>query len=285
MKLSIITINFNDKIGLQKTIESVVSQTFHDFEYIVIDGGSTDGSVDVIRNHESNIAYWVSEKDTGIYNAMNKGLYRANGEYCLFLNSGDFLFNEHILMELFKYDFKEDIVSAGCTNFNEKEEWIKYPPFDVSLYTFVGGSLPHPSSLIKTSLLKELGGYRENYKIISDWCFFLEATIVHNCSYRAIELVLTRFNCYGVSSVSQNKEGEEKKVFLQRLFPRIIQDYSVLENEAFANVLFHFKKKDTRLYTLLSAVVLFPFKVVNRLLTLRRRLGKRMRIMKTYKIR
>ena len=89
MKLSVITINFNNRDGLRKTIESVVNQTYNDFEYIIIDGGSTDGSVDVIKEYADRIDYWVSEPDKGIYNAMNKGIDVAKGEYCIFMNSGD----------------------------------------------------------------------------------------------------------------------------------------------------------------------------------------------------
>ena len=87
MKLSIITINYNNCDGLRKTIESVIAQTTRDFEYIVIDGGSTDGSVDVIKEYADYIDYWVSEPDKGIYNAMNKGTRAAHGDFLLFLNS------------------------------------------------------------------------------------------------------------------------------------------------------------------------------------------------------
>ena len=89
MKLSIITVNYNDAKGLERTIKSVISQTFHDYEFIIIDGGSTDGSVDVIKKYESHIDYWISEKDGGIYPGMNKGLRQAKGEYLNFMNGGD----------------------------------------------------------------------------------------------------------------------------------------------------------------------------------------------------
>ena len=101
MKFSIITINYNNCEGLRRTIESVVNQTCHDFEYIIIDGGSTDGSVDVIKQYADQIDYWVSEPDKGIYNAMNKGVAVAKGEYCLFLNSGDSLHNNSALAKVF----------------------------------------------------------------------------------------------------------------------------------------------------------------------------------------
>ena len=80
MKLSIITVNYNNREGLQRTIDSVVSQTFRDFEWIVIDGGSTDGSKELIKQYADHFSYWVSEPDKGIYNAMNKGILKATGE-------------------------------------------------------------------------------------------------------------------------------------------------------------------------------------------------------------
>ena len=121
MKLSIITINFNDREGLDKTIQSVINQAYKEFEYIVIDGASTDGSVDVIKKYADKLTHWVSEPDSGIYNAMNKGTQMASGEYCLYLNSGDFLAEDDVLERLFENDFNEDIVSCGLHLFSEKE--------------------------------------------------------------------------------------------------------------------------------------------------------------------
>ena len=102
-KYSIITINYNNADGLRRTIESVVSQTFDDYEYVIIDGGSTDGSVDVIKEYENKISYWVSEKDGGIYNAMNKGVKASNGEYLIFMNSGDVFYRDKVLEDIMPY--------------------------------------------------------------------------------------------------------------------------------------------------------------------------------------
>ena len=95
-KLSIITINYNNKNGLLKTVESVVNQKNKDFEYLIIDGGSSDESISVIDAYKTEINYYISEKDSGVYNAMNKGIKAANGEFVLFLNSGDFLMNSEM---------------------------------------------------------------------------------------------------------------------------------------------------------------------------------------------
>ena len=109
--LSIITINYNNADGLKKTLQSVASQTCQDYEHIIIDGGSTDGSVDVIKEFLKNdayalhVAYWHSKKDKGIYDAMNTGIPHANGKYCLFLNSGDYLADNDVLQRLVEYNF------------------------------------------------------------------------------------------------------------------------------------------------------------------------------------
>ena len=107
-KLTIITINYNNLEGLKRTVESVINQTWQEFEYIIIDGGSSDGSAEYIESQSGNIDYWVSEPDKGIYNAMNKGIVIATGEYLLFLNSGDHLLNneglQKAIIEVCNYD-------------------------------------------------------------------------------------------------------------------------------------------------------------------------------------
>lgn len=273
MKLSIITINFNDCKGLEKTIQSVVSQTYNDFEYIVIDGASSDGSVDVIKKYSDKLTHWVSEPDTGIYNAMNKGTRMALGEYCLYLNSGDFLAADDVLERAFSYNFTEDIVCCNCLDFDDKHEWLKVPPQNVSLFTFYGGSLPHPTAFIKRELLKRLGGYNESYRIMSDWCFFLDAMIKHQSSYRALDVVLTKFNCYGISSTSSIIETDKAIGYMYANYPRIMEDYLPYEDEAVYNVLMW-----VRNYKFFKKIVIFPFKVINRILHLRNRLAKKISV-------
>lgn len=273
MKLSIITINFNDHAGLDKTIQSVINQTFRDFEYIVIDGASTDGSVDVIKKYADKLTHWVSEPDTGIYNAMNKGTRIAQGEYCLYLNSGDFLAADDVLEKAFSYNFTEDIVSCNCMDFDEKHEWLKVPPNNVSLFTFFGGSLPHPTSFIKRDLINRLGGYNESYRIMSDWCFFLDSMIKHQCSYKTLDVLLTKFNCYGISSTSSIIETDKAIKYLEDNYPRIMEDYLPYEDEAVYNVLMW-----ARRYRIFKKCIVLPFKIINRLFKLRNRLGKKISV-------
>lgn len=110
MKLSIITVNLNNLEGLKKTYDSVVCQTFTDYEWLVIDGGSTDGSREFIEQHQDKFAYWCSEPDKGIYNAMNKGIVRAKGEYLNFMNSGDCFACEETVAEVFGKNRTADIL-------------------------------------------------------------------------------------------------------------------------------------------------------------------------------
>lgn len=268
MKLSIITINFNDAQGLEKTIQSVISQTYNDFEYIVVDGASKDGSVDVIKKYSDSLTHWVSEPDTGIYNAMNKGTRMASGEYCLYLNSGDVLADSDVLEKAFNYNFTEDIVSCICLDFDKKHEWLKIPPTNVSLFTFIGGSLPHPTTFIKRGLINRLGGYKEEYRIMSDWCFFLDAMIIHKSSYRTLDIVLSKFNCFGISSTTAYIETAKSRAYMKELFPRIMEDYHPYNDEAVYNVLQWMQK-----HRIIKNIIVLPFKVLNRLLKLRNKLG------------
>jgi glycosyltransferase involved in cell wall biosynthesis len=106
-KVSIVTVVYNDKIGLEKTILSVKNQQYNQYELIIVDGGSTDGTVDVIKKYEKNISVWVSEKDGGIYDAMNKGIDISKGEWICFLNAGDIFFDDNVLMLFSQYSFMQ----------------------------------------------------------------------------------------------------------------------------------------------------------------------------------
>ena len=101
MKLSIITINLNNADGLYRTINSVINQTYKNIEYIIIDGGSSDNSCDVIKKFEEHLTYWISENDNGIYEAMNKGIIKSTGDYIYILNSGDILYSNNTIKNVF----------------------------------------------------------------------------------------------------------------------------------------------------------------------------------------
>ena len=183
MVLSIITINRNNEYGLDKTIKSVRMQTFQDFEYIIIDGKSTDNSVDVIkRNTAAGLRItWLSEKDSGIFDAMNKGIRLASGTYLLFLNSGDTLDSETVLESLFRTNRSSDIIIGECRIVRDGQQiWLQKPKERYTLKSVINDSIPHQSSFIKRYLFQQFGFYRDDLRIMGDWEFFLRTILLHN---------------------------------------------------------------------------------------------------------
>lgn len=221
-RISIITVNRNNYVGLRKTIDSVVSQSVRPFEYIVIDGASTDGSDKLLKEFNDEISYSVSEPDSGIYNAMNKGLSHSSGDYCLFLNSGDALYDSEVLANLSHLSFDEDLI-IGQLEFDNGS--MMRTPEELSLLYFTKHSLPHGATLIKRGLL-ERNPYDETLKIVSDWKFFLQEVVLNNASFKIIELIINRFDTQGISSQNRAACALEKEAVLQKLFPeRILTDY------------------------------------------------------------
>ena len=207
MKLSIITINRNNAAGLSRTIESVVSQTYTDFEYIVIDGASTDESVGVIKEYADRITYWVSEPDKGIYNAMNKGILKAKGEYLLFMNSGDWLVDD-VLLQLADYLTEYDIIYGNWYKVFDKDniEPEQFPDIVTFQFLAFNYSLPHQAAFIKRNLFESLNYYDEGLKMVSDWKFFLDSLFKYNCTYKHISIYISYYDKNGFSSDENNNQ-------------------------------------------------------------------------------
>ncbi|WP_080055453.1 glycosyltransferase family 2 protein [Spirosoma aerolatum] len=227
-KLSIITINYNNAQGLRKTIESVVSQTSPEFEYLVIDGGSIDGSVDIIKKYEKSISYWISEKDKGIYHAMNKGILQAKGEYCQFLNSGDYLLANNVT-ELMLEDMPECNILYGnkLRDFNGISKVEKsFEGRQITLLDMFMSTFFHSPAYIKKSLFETYGLYDETLKIVSDWKFYLISIGMNNekVAYRDIDLVW--FDSNGISTTNKDLDTIERSRVLEEVIPRsILLDY------------------------------------------------------------
>lgn len=226
MLISIITINFNNKAGLESTIKSVQNQTAANYEHIIIDGASTDGSKELILQHRSSFSYWVSEPDSGIYNAMNKGIKAAKGEYVLFLNSGDHFFNDTVLKKYSKHIVDKDIVYFNLNVIDEKETFIKKYPKTLSFSYFAKDTLPHPATFIKKEAFEKTNLYYEGFKIVSDWKFFIDAICKHNLSYIQIDKTLSTFYFDGISSILQNKAVrlKERNEVLEKEYSVYLQD-------------------------------------------------------------
>jgi hypothetical protein len=228
MKFSVITINYNNCQGLRRTMESVVGQTCADYEYIVIDGGSDDGSAEVVAAYSDRLAYWVSEKDRGIYHAMNKGVAQAHGDYCLFLNSGDCLADNTVL-ERIAHSGSDDDILVGRVFSQDGAELFMPPQREISLYYLYSGTLPHQGTFIKTTLLLQTP-YDEQLKIVSDWKFFVQVIILQQCSVCFLNEKVAVFDTWGLSTSHPQQVWKEKQQVLSELFPpRVLSDYRQLK--------------------------------------------------------
>lgn len=222
-KLTIITINYNNHDGLKRTVESVVNQTWQEFEYIVIDGGSTDGSAAYIESKSERIDYWISEPDKGIYNAMNKGIAKATGEYLLFLNSGDELYDLEVLSKNHTVVHTEDFVYFDVFLVFTNETKIHQYPESLNFESFMTGSLGHPTTFIKRDLFCRIGNYDESLKIVSDWKFFMIAILKYSCTSRKVNTVLAKFYMDGISFNNEAEVQIERQIVLKECFPEYMR--------------------------------------------------------------
>ncbi len=218
MKFSIITINYNNCKGLKRTLDSVVSQTSKDFEWIVIDGGSTDGSKELIEKYQEATTYWCSEPDKGIYNAMNKGVAKASGDYCLFLNSGDHLCDIRVMERLMKTTFSADIVACDIYIDGKSPLRITRAIDSVNAFWIYENTFYHQATWIRREVLIKCP-YRENFERISDWTFFFEAIVILNCSYQHVPMVISVFYTDGISSTPFPVGNTDRTQFLSNFFP------------------------------------------------------------------
>lgn len=224
-KLSIITINLNNSKGLELTMQSVIGQSaFDQIEYIVIDGGSEDSSLEIIHKYESHLAYWNSGSEgKGIYKAMNKGVSVSTGEYLLFLNSGDNLHDSNAIQMVLDQLNEYDIVIGKMVFLDTGHLFVVNE--ELTLLYFIKGSLPHNASFIKREWLERYP-YDESYKIVSDWKFFVQSIVLGGASYKCIDAIISDFDCSGISSKNRDYCEYERGLILKDLFPkRVLDDY------------------------------------------------------------
>lgn len=237
MKLSIITINFNNKSGLKKTINSVLNQTVQDFEFIIIDGDSNDGSKDLLKEIIFKRKEIVSEPDKGIFNAMNKGVKLAHGEYILFLNSGDILADKNVIYDIHNSNLLNgniDIITGDtiCEK-NDKFSHLWPAPDIVTVNTFYSGSICHQSTFIHRQLLIKYP-YIESNRFCSDRQHFLRIFGFEKITYQAYHRNIARFDCSGVSSSESNeqKKNDEVRKNIESTLPRtFLLDYDFFIGE------------------------------------------------------
>jgi glycosyltransferase involved in cell wall biosynthesis len=196
--ISVITINFENLKELQKTFTSVISQTYQDLEYIVIDGGSQDGTVNFLQEHSTALSYWVSEQDNGIYDAMNKGVKAAKGEWIVFMNSGDLFFQDDTIEQIAPYLVgANDVVYGGCELIIDDEYGYRTSqaqPTDLSL---IWHQIPtcHQSVFVKRELQS-----RYPFNTSLAWCAdhdFLARLYQLGSKFQEISIIVSRFDASG----------------------------------------------------------------------------------------
>jgi glycosyltransferase involved in cell wall biosynthesis len=261
-QLTIITINYNNATGLQKTINSVVNQTRGDFEYIVIDGGSTDDSVDIVNRYavyripsnnnecKAFIPYswrssperieggFLSEPDMGNYHAMNKGIRLARGKYLHFLNSGDWLADNNVVKNMLN-----EITSASSNDANSEldpdilvgnvisvrpDGKVRYNRNnkEVSFFTFYLGTLQHTSAYIRKALFDQYGLYDETLKIVADWKWYLIVAGLNKTNVQFTDTYVTCFDTTGISSTQLELDKSERRKVIEELLPSpVLADY------------------------------------------------------------
>ena len=224
MKVSIITVNYNNESGLKRTLESIKCQIFTDYELLVIDGASSDDSVAVINAYSKQITSmrFVSEKDEGIYNAMNKGTDMAIGDYLIFMNSGDRFYDDQSLEQSAKFlDGEVDIVSGIAVS----DKYVMYPvkPKALSMSFFLKNSMNHQATFIKRNVMQNYH-YSENYKIVSDTEFFFKAMILGNCSYKDIPVKVCFCEDAGASGNLSASMQERYEAIKALVSPRMSYD-------------------------------------------------------------
>lgn len=255
-KLSIITICYNEP-DLKKTCDSIINQTWQDFEWIVIDGGSNQETLDIFQQYRHRINKFVSEKDNGIYNAMNKGIKMATGKYINFLNAGDYYSYDNTLEQVIKHRLNKDIVFGDVifTSITENKTTsnkLSISPDTVSLRFLYTSALPHQSSFIKTSLFFKYGFYNEDYKIVSDWEKWLVFIILHHCSYKHIPFPISTFNLNGISSTNRKLNAEERTIVLNKYFsPRTLKKLKA-ENYTFWEKIFSIKNNSAKTHKIIT---------------------------------
>lgn len=255
--LSIITINYNNADGLEKTIKSVISQTFNNYEYIIIDGGSSDKSVSVVERYRNQITYFVSEKDDGIYQAMNKGIKVAKGEYVLMLNSGDFLLSSDVLQRIFQFYPQEDIMYADIWLSDGLAITERRHPDTLTFEFFRHQFISHQSAFIRRELHQKVGLYDEALKVVSDWKFMLLAICKYNASYLRIPLFSSQCDVNGFSNTPEGRKiaFQERNFTYAGDFAAFVPDYEEFDrvrqelNRVNQHMFFRIKRRMKRLLT------------------------------------
>lgn len=227
MKISIITINYNNAEGLRQTLESIKAQLYKNYELLIIDGGSTDNSIEIIKEYGYK---YTSEPDNGPFDAMNKGILKASGDYCIFMNSGDSFFDKNVLRSFVEiHPYKDIYTGIAAEHLKGKIHYWEPPKEEnLSLRFFYRNTLSHQASFIKTSVIKT-NLYDIKFTIISDWLFFVNALLIQNASYEPLSIIVCNYMDGGISRNAQKAFSERESALNTLLGSRIMRDVHTMQ--------------------------------------------------------
>lgn len=271
-KITIVTVNYNNVSEIEKTILSVINQEYKNIEYIIIDGGSTDGSMEVVKKYQNSIHRVVSEKDSGIYNAMNKGINLAGGEYINFMNSGDTFSNNQVLSKVFANCDDADIIYGHMNRvINDKIISYKIHPEKLTYSYLIERSINHQSMFVKMSLAKKLP-FNEKYTWIADWDFLIR--VFHlGATTKCVNTPVANFDITGLSNSIRTPDDIHEQQFnqtIKELLPEhLINELKELNNwndPSFKGTIQNLKKKGKA-----GAILAIQLKLTNSFLNLFRK--------------
>ena len=212
-KISVVTVCYNAAATIEKTMLSVINQTYENIEYIIIDGGSTDGTVDIIKKYADRIAYWVSEPDKGIYDAMNKGIKVATGEWINFMNAGDEFYDKDVIKEIVQSFTVMDAVYYGdawVSSINKKY-WGKFSKLKLAMGNICHQALFYPSLILKRKL------YNTDYCIFAD--YVLNLKLWNTIKFNYIPQIVCLYDFGGLSTTRKITDikfaADKKKIIIK----------------------------------------------------------------------
>ena len=211
---SIITVCYNEAAHIRETLESIVSQTCKDYEWIVVDGGSTDGTKDILEQYADHFAWWCSEPDKGIYNGMNKGVAHATGEYVIFMNGGDIFHDSEVLAAISQAGLDTDVIEGLAVRMDNGETLRHHDP-DLAHKLLTDG-ISHQSAFTRRELLVKYP-YDERYKIVADWKFWLQTLLRDRCSFKFLDIIVADTDMTGVTYNRFSQNLQERTRVLEEL--------------------------------------------------------------------
>lgn len=267
---SIITVCYNEVTHIQETLDSIVSQTFHNYELIVVDGGSTDGTKEIIERYSSQITWWCSEADKGTYNAMNKGVSHTKGQYVIFMNGGDKFYNDNVLENIVKANYTADIIE-GYAIAKDTKELIHQHDDDLTHKLLVDG-ICHQSTLIRRELLAE-NPYDEKYKIVADWKFWILMLLRDRCTYQFLDMTVAVIDTTGITYSQFQQNLEERDNVLAELqsdttigyMAKVLRDYNYLTHNTLVQHAVYLDRHSKKGYNLVRKIAKRVVKVIKKL--------------------